>query len=450
MGRAMGRRPTAPTARSVAARVLERVLRDQAFASAALDAELERAAQLAMRDRRLATELVYGTLRVRRMLEQRLAQFAPRGLDGLDAATKSHLLMAAYQLMVLEKIPVFAAVSEAVNGVRAARGEALARFTNALLRKLGAEVQAQGRPTLVDAVVASMDPWLLDRIAAALGSVEQARDYVAAGPFPPPVCLRLRLGEQREPWLQRLQQACVDARIEAGHASPLCITLQAAGAVQRLPGYRDHWIVQEEGSQLVGIALGTRSTDRVLDACAGRGNKTTLLAELAREGSVDAADLYASKLDTLREQVQAMGGALAAVHAVDWSAGSGDVPDGFDRVLVDAPCSGTGTIRRRPDLLGRELRAALPQLQRLQASILTRAASRCRPGGRVIYSVCSVLREEAEHVIEQVTAAEPWLRPAPFEAPELRALAAEATSVRLLPHVHGTDGYFIASLRREA
>jgi 16S rRNA (cytosine967-C5)-methyltransferase len=438
-----------PTARWVAGRVLERVLRDQAFAAAALDAELERAVQLSPRDRRLATELVYGSLRVRGLLEQRLARFAPRGLGSVEPATRAHLLVAGYQLLVLEKIPVFAAVSEAVDAVRAVRGEGLARFANALLRKLAADVDKNGRVALADAVVGSMDPWLLERFAVSLGSQQQATAYAAAGPFPPPACIRLRAGEVREQWLQQLREKCPDAQLEPGSASPYCITLQGAGAVQRLPGHGQSWLVQEEGSQVVGLALGTRPGERVLDACAGRGNKTTLLVELAQQGQVVAADLYEAKLRTLRAQVEAFGGRLAGAHAVDWAAGHGEVPEGFDRVLVDAPCSGTGTIRRRPDLLGRDLKGALPGLQQLQVAILARAASRCRPGGRVVYSVCSVLREEAEEVVERVLEQSRWLRPAPFEAPELGALVGEGSQVRLLPQVHGTDGYFIASLRRE-
>ncbi|MBI5537053.1 MAG: Sun protein [Deltaproteobacteria bacterium] len=448
MGTRSNRNAVAATARTVAAQVVERVLHDQAFAAAALDAELDRAAQLQTRDKRLATELTYGTLRVRVLLEKRIGRHAPRGLKSVDHATLAHLLVASYQLLVLEKIPAFAAVSEAVDGVRAGRGEGMARFANAVLRKLAHEVETTGRVPLQQAVVESVHPWLLSRIGQALGSVEQARDYVTAGPWPPAVCLRLRMREDRSSWLGRLAQEVDGAQVEAGRASPLCVCLQGAGQVARLSGHGTHWIVQEEGSQVVGLALGARPTDRVLDACAGRGNKTTLLAEQAHHGTVDAADLYDAKLRTLRGQVEAMGGQLGASYGVDWSAGTGDVPEGYDRVLVDAPCSGIGTIRRRPDLLTRDLKGALPGLQQLQATVLAHAASRCRPGGRVVYSVCSVLQEEAEAVVERARAQCPWLRPAPFDAPELVSLAGEATSLRLVPHVHGTDGYFVASLER--
>jgi 16S rRNA (cytosine967-C5)-methyltransferase len=158
--------------------------------------------------------------------------------------------------------------------------------------------------------------------------------------------------------------------------------------------------------------------------------------------------LHEAKLETLRGQVLAMGGKLGAAYSVDWSSGTGQVPKDYDRVLVDAPCSGTGTMRRRPDLLTRDLKKSLPSLQTLQAAILASAATRCRLGGNVVYAVCSVLREEAELVIDRVLEACRWLEPAAFEAPELRALAGDGSTLRVLPHVHGTDGYFIANLRR--
>lgn len=438
------------TARSVAATVVERVLRDEAFAAAALDAELERAAQLEERDRRLATELTYGTLRCRVLLETRLARFASRGLGALDPATLSHLLVAAYQLVVLDRIPAFAAVSEAVDLVRAVRGEGMGRFVNAVLRRLSDEVSRQGKTRIDDAVSRSIHPWLLDRIRCALGSTEEATRYAIAGPWPPPASIRLRCAADREVWRDRIAQAAPDARIEPGKASPLSLVLIGAGHLARLPGHGTEWIQQEEGSQLIGLALGARPGDIVLDACAGRGNKTSLLAmQVGEDGAVDAADLHASKLQIALAHATSLGVSVRATCAVDWSVGVGDVQAVYDRVLIDAPCSGTGTLRRRPDLLSRDLRAALLDLRSKQVEILVRAASRCRPGGRVVYSVCSVLEEEAEQVVQEAIRRDPSLQPAPFDSPEAAALAGAATTLRLLPQVHGTDGYFLASLRRK-
>jgi 16S rRNA (cytosine967-C5)-methyltransferase len=186
----------------------------------------------------------------------------------------------------------------------------------------------------------------------------------------------------------------------------------------------------------------------VLDACAGHGNKTWLLAaEVGATGAVDAADLFPAKLSELRAGPP--GRRVHATYAVDWTAGAGEVPGGYDRVIVDAPCSGVGTLRRRPEIARRREAAELPRLAELQTRITRRAATRLRDGGTLIYAVCSVLREEAEDVVAALVEGGGdegvKLEPLPFEAPS--ALAGGGHATRLLPHEHGTDGYFVASLR---
>jgi 16S rRNA (cytosine967-C5)-methyltransferase len=166
------------------------------------------------------------------------------------------------------------------------------------------------------------------------------------------------------------------------------------------------------------------------------------------DGAVDACDAIPSKLDRLREELSRIGLAPRSTFAVDWTVGSGGVPSGYDRALVDAPCSGVGTLRRRPDMSQRRHRSDLAAFAHTQAAIVARAAQHVRPGGALVYVVCSVLREEAEDVVGAVLAAVPVLTPSPFDAPEARAVAGDASSFRLLPHVHGTDGYFVAHFVR--
>jgi len=195
--------------------------------------------------------------------------------------------------------------------------------------------------------------------------------------------------------------------------------------------------------------LGARPGETVLDACAGRGNKTSLLARaVLPRGAVDACDLHASKLERLQAECARMGARPRATFAVDWTVGSGDVRDLYDRVLLDAPCTGIGTLRRRPDLALRRAKDDVALLAATQLAILSRAAEHVRPGGRLVYAVCSVLREEAEDVVAALLARLPGLRAARFDAAEARALAGESASFRLLPDVHKTDGYFLASFER--
>jgi 16S rRNA (cytosine967-C5)-methyltransferase len=172
-----------------------------------------------------------------------------------------------------------------------------------------------------------------------------------------------------------------------------------------------------------------------------------LLAEqVGRDGKVVACDLHPQKLEALGREFERLGLEPAQFHAVDWTAGTGAVPADFDRVLVDAPCSGTGTLRHRPEILERLGPEDPARLGQLATSILRSAASRAKPGGRVVFAVCSLLAEEAEAVVERVL---DLLTPCPFDATELLIRPEPgSTSLRLLPLAHGTDGYFIASFQR--
>ena len=429
----MTRSALPPSARTVAARVLERVDRDGAFASAALDAELSRHPQLDARERALATELVYGCLRMQKALLMRLEQWAPRGLPK-DARVSAHLVVAAYQILVLDRVPAFAAVSAAVEAISAERGTRVAGFANAVLRKLTGET---GAFDVEQAIVDSAPAWLRQKLEAVVG-VAETRLLLGAAPEPPRV-VRLVSGKSPPAWL---------ADAPRGRSSSRARLVTGGGDLRNREGYAEGcFVIQEEGAQLVALALGVAPGERALDACAGRGQKTTLLAEqLGGRGELWAADAHPKKLEVLREEFRRLALLEPATSAVDWFVGPGAVPEGFDRVLVDAPCTGVGTLRRRPEIVRRLSPEDPARLGALQVQILRAATERARPGAYVIYAVCSVLPEEAEEVVAAVSDV---LKPTPFVAPELVAIAGhEASSLRLLPGAHGTDGFFMASFIR--
>ncbi|MGA7119035.1 MAG: 16S rRNA (cytosine(967)-C(5))-methyltransferase RsmB [Polyangiaceae bacterium] len=447
----MNRRPQSrhkPGARDIAAVVLARVEKSGAFASAALDAELVRAVQLDARDRAFATELVYGTLRALPWLEREIARFAARGIDALDARVRGHLLVAAYQLY-FTRVPAFAAVSEAVDAIRFGRGSQLASFANAVLRKLAERAESLDEAERQDAIISSAPAWLREALDRSVSPAD-ARALLQSGAQPPAAALRVERAPERDAWVARLRAAVPDARIEAGRISARAVLVRGAGKPQRLPGWDEGaWTVQEEGSQFAALAVGAREGETVLDACAGRGNKTAVLVRAVGErGAVDACDANPAKLERLREELARLGLAVRTTFAVDWTVGSGDVTGMYDRVLVDAPCSGVGTIRRRPEIGLRRVSPDLRSMARGQIAIASAAAAHVRPGGVLVYVVCSVLREEGEEVLEALLRARPEFGMSPFEEPEIRALFGETPFFRLLPQVHGTDGYFVARLRR--
>lgn len=452
---APGRRVSAiPTARLVAGKVLARTLRDGAYAAAVLDAELGRAAQLDARDRALATELVYGALRMRAFLDAELARGSSRGKLNLDPETHAHLLVCGFQLFGLDRVPAFASVSEAVSLVRRARGDRVASFANAVLRRLS-ERAAQTTPEQrVEAQVASAPEWLRSALERALGAAS-THAFLVSATAGAPVCLRVASPDRRPLVVAHLRELAPGAVVTEGTLSPLAVLVSGAGdpraLLSSLALVGERVAIQEEGSQAIALSLGVVPGERVLDACAGRGNKTAVLAmglgAATGQGGCDAADLHPAKLARLRAELASQELVLREAFAVDWALGAGDVTGPYDAILVDAPCTGVGTLRRRPDLWARRTLEGLGELAALQSSIFARTAALLAPGGRLVYSVCSVLREEAEDVVDGVLAAQSGLEleRAPFPG---GVFDPEASSVRLLPHVHGTDGYFVASLRR--
>lgn len=417
--------------------MLRRVLVDEAFAAAALDAEIDRHPQLDARGRGQLTDLVYGSLRVARYLDGRLVRLAPRGLGQLDPLAHAHLWVAGYQLLFLPDSSPQAAINGAVEAIKQARGQALAGFINAILRKLSAEAQADPAPlSPLAAHVAGAPRWLLRALDRALGEGEGAL-FLGAGPVPPPLCLRVREGD-RATWAAELRaffaaRGSARAEVTEGDASPWCLRVRGAGDARRWPGITDgRLVIQEEGSQVVASLVGAQPGEIVLDACAGRGNKTlVLLDQVGPSGRVDAADLHGPKLDHLRAEAGRLGLSLGQTAEVDLSVGVAELSENvYDAVLVDAPCSGTGTLRRRPEILLRRVESDLASLQSLQRAIVRNAARLVKPGGRLVFAVCSVLREECEQVIEGLEG---------FTLREVR---------RLAPHRTGTDGYAAAVLVR--
>ncbi|MDX2051681.1 MAG: transcription antitermination factor NusB [Polyangiaceae bacterium] len=423
--------------REIAARIVDRVLTQSSYVAPTLSAELDRNSQLAPSDRHLITEVCYGVIRTYRGLIDCLSVHTPRGLNQKDGMVLAHLLVAAYQLLVLDKVPQFAAVDSAVSGVRKLRGPRMAGFVNALLRRLAASGVRMAVP---EGILKTAPDWLKRRLEKCVGHEEMLallgiQESSGVLSFHPPLpSVRVLHGHPVPAWL---------AEAEPSRFAPNGYRVPGHGDLRQLEG---RFTVQEEGAQLLAWLVGARPGERVLDACAGRGNKALLLAErVGSEGHVLASDLYAQKLQVLAEDARTAGLSVET-EPVDWTAGTGTVPDEFDRVLVDAPCTGVGTLRRRPEIL-LHLGADDPKrMAQISLAILRNAASRVLASGRVVFAVCSVLPDECEGVLAQVA---DLLELTPFEAPELSGLLESgASTLRLLPHRHGTDGYFVANLRK--
>lgn len=423
--------PAEVDARGVAYAVLQRVDADGAFASRALDAAIARAG-LDARDARLAAAIVYGTLRNSAALDHEVAARCERPPRG-DRLVACVLRAGAYQLAALDRSAVHAVVDHAVTYVKARRGPRVAGFVNAVLRRFAAAPPALDASP--DAALASLG--LDDEVVARLrASVSESTLRALVSPEAPPIDLRVVRGE-RIAIQGALRKAQPDAGIEPTPFARAGLRTRRVGDPRRLPGFDDgSFVVQDEGSQLVASALAVRPGERVLDACAGRGGKTLVLAQaLSGSGSVLAVDVHEPKLEALVRDAERLGfRAVVETLALDLSVGVGPLRAEFDAVLVDAPCSGLGTLRRRPELARRVSATRLDELTTLQRGILARAASLVRSGGRLVYAVCSPLDEESRGVISD--ALPPGFRPLPFASSELGGLDVESDgSLRLGPRV---------------
>jgi 16S rRNA (cytosine967-C5)-methyltransferase len=397
-------------ARRAAYEVIRRVFEHDAYADRALAAAVE---GLDARDRALAQRLAYGTVQRIRTLDHAIETLGRRPVRKLDAPVLAALRLGAYQLAYVEGVPRYAAVNESVELVRRARLERAVPFANAVLRRL-----AEGIRELVDSLPEgplkhSYPDWIYELWRDELGE-EAALALMRAQNEPPETVVRVVRGEMEgEP-----TDVSGAVRVERVDEQAL-----AEGRI---------W-PQSRASQIAALAVGAREGERTLDCCAAPGGKATMLA-----GEVTAVELHPARARELEENARRLGATNVRVVNADAT----DLPPGligFDRALVDAPCSGLGVLAQRPDLRWR----AKP-LPELQLALLRAAAERVRPGGTVVYAVCTISREENEAVVDAS-----GLEPDPTLADEWPAYRHPRRPEFLLtlPHVHRTSGFFIARLR---
>lgn len=438
--------------RTLAVQVLLRV-EDGVSASAALDAALTDAA-LTPRDRGLATELVDGTLRWQGRLDYLLSRLIDKPLDKLDAAVRTILRLGAYQLTLLERIPAHAAVDSSVKLARAFGHEGTAKLTNAVLRRLEREGRTQPFPDRAEdpvgylAVVYSHPAWLVARWLARFG-LEETEALLTLNNTPPPVTLRVN-----RRWITREGLQTVfelhDVPVSPTPISPWGLYYLGGGSPRELAEYGEGlFSIQGEGSMLMTELLRPGRNRDGWDLCAGVGGKATHLAEWTDDtGTLLATDTSAERL-----RVLAQDGARLGLHAISMFHSDARTypmdPETKDFALLDAPCSGTGSLRRQADARWRKSPEQLPELAALQRELLEAAARALKPGGILLYCTCSLEPEENEGVVEPFLADNPeWqLEPAGTKIATLPEDARDPRGyVRLLPHRHGTDGFFAARL----
>jgi 16S rRNA (cytosine967-C5)-methyltransferase len=418
-------------ARRTAFEILRQVERG-AFSSVLLAAgEVE----LDPRDRALAHELVLGVLRWQLFLDRIVEHFSKKKVEDLDLPVRIALRLGLYQLRFLTRIPPSAAVNESVSLVRSAKLSSATSFVNAVLRRATREPDFDPSAAIVEpverlAVQTSHPVWLIERWLKSFGP-ETTTAFARGNNEQPPTAFRV---VHETNVIDQLNLA--GAHIEPSKIASGAWRVAGANQLVRELAQTGKIYIQDEASQLVAHKLDPQPGERVLDVCAAPGGKTTLIATRAEDRAiVIACDISFDRLETLGKSIELQ--QVGSIQRVVLNAGQG-LPfwcESFDRVLLDAPCSGTGTLRHNPEIKWRLTRGDVEELADQQRLFLRNAAEVVKPGGRLVYSTCSVEVEENEAVISDFLA-------------KNQRFAATTPSHRTWPQTDGCDGFFVTTLQR--
>jgi 16S rRNA (cytosine967-C5)-methyltransferase len=441
--------------RQAASSVLLRIHNEGCFADQLMDRELT-GGQLSGPDRGLFAELVFGVLRRQGTLDHILAGLVTQPLAKLEPQVLILLRLGLYQLVYLDRIPESAAVNETVNLTKLALPRA-SGLVNAVLRNYLRHKDTVTFPDPLAAPAASIaarhshPAWLVKLWFSQLGE-EETEHLAEASSRQPPLTLRANtLKNSRDELMSRFADNGITAT--SCRFSPHGFHIEGRHHIPGLPGFREGlFTVQDEASQMASLLLNPQPGERVLDACAAPGGKATHLAQLmGNQGELLAMDVAGSKLPLILETAQRLGISTIRTRAADLLNSAAFPADVFDRVLLDAPCSGLGVIRRNPEAKWRLTSADITRLAATQQSLLKNAIRMLKPGGALLYSTCSTTVEENEAVVLDFLSRRPdcVLENLTDLFPEYAELFTPQGMFRAWPHRHGMDGFFAARLRKK-
>lgn len=449
------RRPPRPgDARSVALALL----RQWETSDAPIDDLLGKVGDIDARERRLLQELVYGVVRQRRRLNYVLDHFCSRGLDSVPLAIRCLLRLGAYQILFSDRIPAYAAVDSAVRLAREWRFGGMAGLVNAVLRRVADPDREVPFPDPESerirylGVVHSFPDWLVERVVGLFGETNAEAMLRRANEVPPLHVRVNRLKTETEPLIRLLEQERAQATKD--DQIPFCLLVETEGPLTALKTFADGYFqVQDRSAQLVAPVVDPQPGEVVVDACSAPGGKATHLAELmGDQGTVMAVDRDPHRLERVRQSAQRLGLSCISAHLGDATGDLAFLPEKVDRILVDAPCSGLGTLGRRPDLRWRLEPDTASRLAKDQVKILTNMARRLKPGGVLVYSTCTLTPEENQGFVKAFLE-----RNSSFDLESAAAYLPSAIQqvvdsdgyIETLPFRDDMDGTFVARLVRK-
>lgn len=437
-------RQTPKTAREAAFLVLQRT-RQGAWSDASLKRVI-REAGLDRRESALCSRICYGVQQNQLLLDYWMGQFSKVKVEKLESAVHTALAMGMYQAALMDRIPERSAVSESVELVKQhSRNPNSPRLTNAILRSFCRSLDNLPQPESL-AVKYSHPQWLVDLFSGELNG-EGVEALLAADNDQPPTTVQVNtLKTTREALLSDLRAQGAEA--EPHPWAPGCLELRSTGDLEALSSFRNGaFLVQDAAARLAVTAAGLEPGLRVLDVCAAPGGKSFAAAmDMDNRGELISCDVQEKKVELIRRGAKRLGISILTAQVRNGKEFNPDWEGAFDAVLTDVPCSGLGIIRKKPDIRFKDP-AALEGLPAVQSAILSNASRYVKPGGVLLYSTCTLLRRENEAVVEAFLARNPDFTLEPLNLPEPLG-SCPSGMLTLWPHLHHTDGFFMARLRR--
>ncbi len=430
------------SARGLALKILEEVFQEGAYSNLALKRGLS-GSSLSQQDKALVTELVYGTVARKITLEWQLAHVI-EDRDKLESWVYTLLMLSLYQLLYLDKIPSHAVLNEAVELAKSRSQRGADKLVNAVLRKLSkgplADPASIKRQNKRYSVQYSLPVWLVKKTIDQYGHERAIKIFESLF-----VRNKASVRVTNPAKLAEIQAATGAKR---SLLSPVGL-VKESGYFAGTKYFEDGDLtIQDESSQLVAPTLKLQGQEQVLDACAAPGGKTAHLASYLTTGQVTALDLYDHKLKLIEENARRLHVAdRVTTRKLDArQADQAFCPDSFNKILVDAPCSGIGLIRRKPDIKYKKASQDFESLQKIQFDILKSVCQTLRKNGIITYSTCTIFREENQDLIQKFLEAHPN-----FEQVKLEHRQEDILTdgfIQITPELHLTDGFFIAQLKR--
>lgn len=432
------------TVREKVAQILTDIEKDDTYLQLALKKELD---TLEVKDKGFANELIYGTIKWRLRLDYVLDQFSKTPVKKMKPFIRQLMRMSVYQILFLDKVPASAAINEAVKIMHKRKMSNLSGFVNGVLRNIDRNQSEITYPNL--SVYYSIPEWIITRWMKYYGEME-TKAICESLSQRARVCIRINNLKTTKDKVKALLSEEGITVLEEGFL-PESLYIHAPNGIHHSPSFKAGlWTVQDESAMLVGHVLGPEKGDEILDVCSAPGGKTVHLAELMQnEGHIIGADVHEHKIELIEKNAKRLGASIVEGKLQDGMLINEDWKEKFDKILLDAPCSGLGIIKRKPDIRYAKDETAIRDINNIQRKLLKNAINYLKKDGILVYSTCTLTQEENQNMVEYALSLGLQLDAIPYDMPAcLKPYIKDNAYIEILPHVTDTDGFFMARFRK--